>query len=1721
MNPNPIVLELSQQTHFTANSNLRRTHCKRIRLAVLAACSALWLAATVHAQTPTIVSAFGEFDSGTSNQFVDVTFSEAMNVTSLDPNNYSIAGYSVLEAKHFVNNFGVVSSNMLILQLNKPLTAPFTLSVSNVQSGSGAPIAAGASVGGTLDPMKSSDIGIPYPLLNYTVSLTGTTYYEGPGAYLVNASGQDIWNNQDGFRFNYETRTNSFAVAVQVPYILPTDQWSKAGLMAREYIDTDSGGSRMVAVFTTPLITQLGLDGTYGENSLSMAVRDITNGGAYETGDYVGDGAITPVYPNQWLMLTRASEGTNDLFTIYGSTNDVDWTWLADFNPTTTGADTNFPSVVYVGLCSSTDIYPPNNELVTASYQNFGDQVVHVSVINSPTNVTVESGSSATFSVLIASDNSFSRGGVTSPLAYYQWYTNGFAVFGSNNSSYTIPLTTTNLSGLHVYCGITFGSAVNTNSATATLTVLENPAPPTIVSAFGEYDSGTSNQFVDVTFSEAMNASSLTDPANYSIAGYTVTSVTLLTNDLGVASTNQVILQLNKPLTNSFTLEVNGAQSFSGVAIAADTSAGGTVDPMSSIDITSLTAATPEISVNGVTYYEGPGSYLVDASGNDIWNDQDGFRFVYTTRTNNFAVTVQVPYLLPADTWSKAGLMARELIDPSDGGSSMIDVVTTPGGDQLAVDGSGGGQNTLSFALRDTNDGGAFEPPVPANYIGDYVIAPSYPNQWLLLTRVTLGTNDVFSAYESTNEINWTWLGEYSPVTNGVSAFSPIVYVGMCTTAHVTPPGLQLATAMYQNFGDYVDDVVLVNSPTNMTVESGTSATFSVLVHSESTVLYNGATNAFATYQWYTNDVAVPGATAAIYTTPLTTTNINGERVYCAVSAIGAATPTTNSTAATLTVVENSAQPTIVSAIGEYDSGTSDQYVDVTFSELMDLASILDPANYSISGYTITGVELFTNNLGVGDPTNVVLEINKQITGSFTVNVSNVQSFSAIPIAADTAIATMADPLSSVDIGVIGTSGTTYYERSGSYLVDSDGQDICCSAEDGFRYVYTTRTNNFSVVVEVPYIFPADTWSKAGLMARETIDPGTGDSRMVAIVTTAASTQIALDGSGGGQDTFEMDVRDTTTGGSYVEPDYIGDYAIPPSYPNQWLLLTRQTDGTNDLFTAYESTNEANWTWLGEFNPVDTGESNAFPSVVNVGMTSSTGIGPPVATEMETVMYQNFGDYVGQVFLTNSPTSVTVESGTSATFSVVAGADSTFSRNGATHAFVTYQWYTNGVAVPGATADIYITPVTTTNLSGEMVYCGITAVGGAAPTNSAKATLTVLEDSVPPTIVSAFAEYDSGSSNQFVDVTFDKLMDVASLTNLANYSIAGYTITGVKLFTNDLGAGSTTMVILQLNKALTGSFTLEVNNVQSISGIAIEADTAVAGTADPLTSIDIGVFSLRGTTYYEGPGSYLVNSSGQDIWNDQDGFRFVYTTRTNNFDVVVQVPFILPADAWSKAGLMAREHIDPSTGGSRMIAVFTTAAATQLALDGTDGENSLSMAVRDATDGGAYEPADYIGDGLIAPIYPNQWLRLTRQTDGASDLFTVYGSTDKIDWTWLGDFNPVDTGSSNAFPSVVDVGMCTSSGIDTTNLTLPDNNTLLVTAMYENFGDYVAGQLLTARLVAASNSLTISWTPTGGSLYSSPTLGSGAIWTLVTANNPATVPISKTAPAMFFKVISP
>jgi len=123
----------------------------------------------------------------------------------------------------------------------------------------------------------------------------------------------------------------------------------------------------------------------------------------------------------------------------------------------------------------------------------------------------------------------------------------------------------------------------------------------------------------------------------------------------------------------------------------------------------------------------------------------------------------------------------------------------------------------------------------------------------------------------------------------------------------------------------------------------------------------------------------------------------------------------------------------------------------------------------------------------------------------------------------------------------------------------------------------------------------------------------------------------------------------------------------------------------------------------------------------------------------------------------------------------------------------------------------------------------------------------------------------------------------------------------------------------------------------------------------------------------------------------------------------------------------------------------------------------------------------------------------------------------------LGQFNTPATGSYQTwtFTPLVD----SSGDLVTVNLT----GAKTTFQAYQNAGGFnmnyfilvplggaPTGPVLTAGYGADHQHLVISWSPVGNNLYSSPALGSGASWTLLGTNNPATVPITGTA--QFFYV---
>jgi hypothetical protein len=96
---------------------------------------------------------------------------------------------------------------------------------------------------------------------------------------------------------------------------------------------------------------------------------------------------------------------------------------------------------------------------------------------------------------------------------------------------------------------------------------------------------------------------------------------------------------------------------------------------------------------------------------------------------------------------------------------------------------------------------------------------------------------------------------------------------------------------------------------------------------------------------------------------------------------------------------------------------------------------------------------------------------------------------------------------SSQDIGA-GTAAGSFSFDGSIYSIQADGADIWGTA-DAFRYAFRQVSGDFQMTVRVTRLDPVNTWSKAGVMVRQSLDPG------------SANAMIATSGTSGGGATFQ------------------------------------------------------------------------------------------------------------------------------------------------------------------------------------------------------------------------------------------------------------------------------------------------------------------------------------------------------------------------------------------------------------------------------------------------------------------------------------------------------------------------------------------------------------------------------------------------------------------------
>lgn len=180
--------------------------------------------------------------------------------------------------------------------------------------------------------------------------------------------------------------------------------------------------------------------------------------------------------------------------------------------------------------------------------------------------------------------------------------------------------------------------------------------------------------------------------------------------------------------------------------------------------------------------------------------------------------------------------------------------------------------------------------------------------------------------------------------------------------------------------------------------------------------------------------------------------------------------------------------------------------------------------------------------------------------------------------------------IESRDIGTAAAGSNSC--AGGVYTIVADGMDVW-GQQDAFRYVYMPVTGDFEFSAHVRSLENINPWSKAGVMVRETLDPG---SRHAFICVTPQD----------GEGRFAFQCRPVAGGLStsfHSDQDQV-------SYPtNTWLKMKRQ----GNTFTALTSQNGIVWTpFVGAW--VDLQGYSSAPNPVMITMPQTVYIGLAVTS---------------------------------------------------------------------------------------------------------------------------------------------------------------------------------------------------------------------------------------------------------------------------------------------------------------------------------------------------------------------------------------------------------------------------------------------------------------------------------------------------------------------------
>jgi beta-galactosidase len=523
-------------------------------------------------------------------------------------------------------------------------------------------------------------------------------------------------------------------------------------------------------------------------------------------------------------------------------------------------------------------------------------------IVTQPVSQTVVAGSQAQFTVVAGGNGPFT----------YQWMLNGVAIVGATSATYTTPAASSSDNG-DIFSVTVSNASGSVTSANASLTVT-NPTPGITNLALGKPATSSGNENGGLGPLNAVDgnlttrwSSAFVDPSWLEV-------------DLGAPTIiNKVVLYWENAYGKVYQIQVsNDEQTW--ITVYTQTAGQGGVETLTFptvIDRYIRFFGTTRATQYGYSLFEfqvygadvpsittQPASQTVNAGATATFSVTaagDG-PFTYQWLRNGVAIpgANATSYTTPALTSADNGSVFTVNVTNASGTNTSMNAVVTvssgaPTGTNLALNQptkESGSQNDANLGSANAVDGNlttrwssAFVDP---SWIEVDLGSPKTIGQVVLRWENAYGK--AYQIQVSNDEQTWTTAFTQTNGKGGVEdlTFPPVSgrYVRMFGTARSSQYGYSL-----YEFEVYAaaSAPTISTQPASQTVNAGATAIFTVVA---------GGTGPF-TYQWYKGSNAIPGATAASYTTPTLAATDNGGQYSVTV---GNATGTVTSAAATLTV---------------------------------------------------------------------------------------------------------------------------------------------------------------------------------------------------------------------------------------------------------------------------------------------------------------------------------------------------------------------------------------------------------------------------------------------------------------------------------------------------------------------------------------------------------------------------------------------------------------------------------------------------------------------------------------------------------------------------------------------------------------------------------------------------------------------------------------------------